>query len=343
MKIIVTRVLLGCVLAGATSFLIISSHRVNSEERRAAVLAGEIRVFEDELPAEAAGEVSQLKIREYEIKVRAYQNLLINRILEAEAKKRGLSLEKLLEDEGKARSQQPTEKDVAAYFEEKKANYEEPLEKIRERVKKDLATERLRDGQRQYIQETWRAAKVEVLLPLPRFSIAPDPQRMRGSASAPVQIVEFSDFQCPFCRRVQPTLNALLEKYGSQVALSFRDFPIIELHPMAHVSAQASRCALAQGKFWEYHNALFADPTPRPDRAKLAAHAAQIGLDAKSFESCLATGTHTKSVDEDLQIGLRAGVSSTPAFFINGIYLSGAQPQAEFERIIDRELKNPRK
>ena len=343
MKIIVTRVLLGCVLAGATSFLIIYSHRVNSEERRAAVLAGEIRVFEDELPAEAAGEVSQLKIREYEIKVRAYQNLLINRILEAEAKKRGLSLEKLLEDEGKARSQQPTEKDVAAYFEEKKANYEEPLEKIRERVKKDLATERLRDGQRQYIQETWRAAKVEVLLPLPRFSIAPDPQRMRGSASAPVQIVEFSDFQCPFCRRVQPTLNALLEKYGSQVALSFRDFPIIELHPMAHVSAQASRCALAQGKFWEYHNALFADPTPRPDRAKLAAHAAQIGLDAKSFESCLAIGTHTKSVDEDLQIGLRAGVSSTPAFFINGIYLSGAQPQAEFERIIDRELKNPRK
>ncbi len=144
------------------------------------MLAGEIRVFEDELPAEAAGEVSQLKIREYEIKVRAYQNLLINRILEAEAKKRGLSLEKLLEDEGKARSQQPTEKDVAAYFEEKKANYEEPLEKIRERVKKDLATERLRDGQRQYIQETWRAAKVEVLLPLPRFSIAPDPQRMRG-------------------------------------------------------------------------------------------------------------------------------------------------------------------
>ncbi len=142
---------------------------------------------------------------------------------------------------------------------------------------------------------------------------------------------------------MQPTLNALLEKYGSQVALSFRDFPIIELHPMAHVSAQASRCALAQGKFWEYHNALFADPTPRPDRAKLAAHAAQIGLDAKSFESCLATGTHTKSVDEDLQIGLRAGVSSTPAFFINGIYLSGAQPQAEFERIIDRELKNPRK
>lgn len=336
----VTRVLLGCVLVGAASFLIISNSRVNSEERRPAVLAGEIRVFEDELPAEAAGEVSQLKIREYEIKVRAYQNLLINRILEAEAKKRGISLEKLLENEGKARSKQPTDKDVNAYFEEKKANYEEPLEKIREKVRTDLATERLRDGQRQYIQETWRAANVEVLLPLPRFPITPDPQRMRGSATAPIQIVEFSDFQCPFCRRVQPTLNALVEKYGSQVALSFRDFPIIELHPMAHVSAQAARCALAQGKFWEYHNALFADATPRPDRPKLASHAAQIGLDAKAFETCLDTGAHAKSVDEDLQAGLRAGVSSTPAFFINGIYLSGAQPQAEFERIIDRELKN---
>ena len=325
----------GLVAAGAAGLF---GFRASTQTRTVAVAAGEHRVYEDELPAEAAGELAQMKLREYEVKVRAYQNLLVRRLLEAEAQKRSLSLEQLMEAEGRARAGKPTDAEVASYFEDKKANYEEPLEKIRDKVRADLNEERLRDGQRQYVQQVWRAAQVEVLLPMPRMPITPDLKRVRGNPQAPVMIVEFSDFQCPFCRRVQPTLNALIEKYSGQVAVSFRDFPILELHPMAHVSAQAAKCAGAQGKFWEYHDLLFAE-TGRPTREMLGKFAAQLSLDAKAFDACLDGGSQKQGVDDDMAAGLRSGVTSTPAFFINGIFVSGAQPQAEFERIIERELK----
>lgn len=335
------RIALAGVLVAACLLTVSSAYR-GDNSRAVAVAAGEHRVYEDELPAEAAGEITQLKLREYEIKVRAYQNLLVRRLLEAEAQKRKLSLEALLEAEGRMRATPPSEADLNSWFEEKKANYQEPLEKIKDKVRADVVSERQREGQRDYMREVWRAARVEVLLPMPRIAVARDAQRIRGNPQAPVMIVEFSDFQCSFCRRVLPTLMALLEKYPGQVAISYRDFPIVELHPMANVSAQAARCAGAQGKFWEYHDLLFAE-TKRPDRAMLDSFAARLQLDAKSFAVCVDSGAQKQPVEGDMQDGYRAGVSSTPAFFINGIYLSGAQPQSEFERIIERELKAPKK
>lgn len=342
MKITGSRITFGSLIVTGLFLTAFSGNRAQNLDRPVAVSAGPLRVFIDELPPEASGEIAQLKIREYEIKLRAYQNMLVRRLLEAEAQKRNLSLEQLLEAEGRARVPQPTEADLAAFFEQRKANYEAGLDKLKEKVRADFLEERLRDAQRQYVQETWRAAAVEVQLPLPRFEVAADPARVRGTRGAAVEIVEFSDFQCPFCRRVQPTLQALLTKYPGQVSLSFRDFPIVELHPMAHVSAQAARCAGNQGKFWEYHDLLFAE-TAQPSRETLGMLATQLGLEEKSFAACLDQRAHQKAVDADQDAGQRVGVSSTPAFFINGIYVSGAQPVEEFIRIIDRELKNPHK
>ncbi len=332
------KITLGSLIGCGLFLAAFSGNRAQNLDRPVAVSAGAHRVFVDELPPETAGEIAQLKIREYEIKVRAYQNVMVRRLLEAEAQKRKLTLEQLIEAEGRARSPQPTDEDLASFFEQRKANYEAPLDKVKDRVRADFAQERLRDGQRQYVQEVWRAAAVEVLLPLPRFEVAADPARVRGTRGAPIQIVEFSDFQCPFCRRVQPTLQALLAKYPGQISVSFRDFPIIELHPMAHVSAQAAKCAGDQGKFWEYHDLLFAE-SAAPTRDTLGKFAAQLGLEEKSFAACLDQKLHAKAVDADLDAGQRVGVNSTPVFFINGIFVSGAQPLEEFTRIIDRELQ----
>ena len=174
-----------------------------------------------------------------------------------------------------------------------------------------------------------------------KVQVAYDPARLRGSPQAPVMIVEFSDFQCPFCRKVQSTLKKLLEKYQGQVSLAYRDFPLRGMHSQAELAAEASRCAVEQGKFWEYHDLLFANPD-KLNRAGLAGMAQSLGLNEKQFDACLSSGKYTKQIEQDLQDGIRAGVEGTPGIFINGILLSGAQPEAAFEKIIRAQLEAPK-
>jgi len=178
-------------------------------------------------------------------------------------------------------------------------------------------------------------------LPRPqRVEVAFDPARLRGSATASVIIVEFSDFQCPFCRQVQPTLRDLLAKYDGKVSLAYRDLPLRDIHPQAQLAAEASRCAGEQDQFWQYHDLLFAHPD-KLNRAGLVEHARNLNLDEKQFSSCLSSGKYSAKIQEDLEEGVRAGVTGTPAFFINGIFLRGAKVQATFETIIETELSAP--
>ena len=180
-----------------------------------------------------------------------------------------------------------------------------------------------------------------ILLQPAKVRVAYDPARLRGSPQAPVMIVEFSDFQCPFCRKVQSTLKNMLEKYQGQVSLSYRDFPLRGMHSQAELAAEASRCALEQGKFWEYHDLLFGNPD-KLNQSGVAGMAQSLGLNEKQFDACLSSGRYTKQVEQDLQDGIRAGVEGTPGIFINGILLSGAQPEAAFEKVIRAELEGPK-
>jgi len=180
-----------------------------------------------------------------------------------------------------------------------------------------------------------------ILLQPGKVHVIYDPARLRGSPQAPVMIVEFSDFQCPFCRKVQSALKNLLETYQGQVSLAYRDFPLRGMHSQAELAAEASRCAVEQGKFWEYHDLLFGNPD-KLNRSGVAGMAQSLGLDEKQFDACLSSGKYTKQIEQDLQDGIRAGVEGTPGIFINGILLSGAQPEAAFEKIIRAELAAPK-
>ena len=170
-----------------------------------------------------------------------------------------------------------------------------------------------------------------------KIEVSFDPTRLRGNARAPVMIVEFSDFQCPFCRKIQATLKSLLAKYDGKVSLAYRDFPLRGMHGQAELGAESSRCAREQGKFWEYHDLLFAAPD-RLNRSGLLALARDLKLDEKQFESCLSSGKYRAEVERDLQDGIRVGVMGTPAIFINGTLLSGALAESVFERVIESEL-----
>jgi protein-disulfide isomerase len=159
-----------------------------------------------------------------------------------------------------------------------------------------------------------------------------------GSESAPVTIVEFSDFQCPFCKRFKDqTMDALRQKYGDKVKIYFRHFPLESIHPEARNGSEAALCANEQGKFWEMHDELFlTQDLISPDNSKSLAE--KLGLNKEQFDTCLDSSKYDSVINTDLQDGASYGVSGTPTFFIDGWRLVGAQPLAQFSAIIDKEL-----
>jgi protein-disulfide isomerase len=156
-----------------------------------------------------------------------------------------------------------------------------------------------------------------------------DGARTRGAAEAPITIVEFTDFHCPFCKWVLPTLTQIESPYGQKVKLVFRDFPLDRLHPQASKAHEAARCADEQGQFWAYHDQIYAH-APKASPEQLTANAREVGLDIAAFEHCLSSGTYQIAVQQDIEEGTRAGVTGTPAFCINGRLVSGAQPLERF-------------
>jgi len=158
-----------------------------------------------------------------------------------------------------------------------------------------------------------------------------------GPEDAPIVIVEFSDFQCPYCRRhFQQTYQALMDAYPDQIRYVFRNLPLTSIHPEALPAAVAARCADDQGKFWEYHDKLFSSELLGQE--VYIQYATDLGLDATTFRACLASGNHDEFIQADREYASSIGVRSTPTFFINGVSLVGAQSLSAFQQIIDKEL-----
>ncbi len=172
-----------------------------------------------------------------------------------------------------------------------------------------------------------------------RFDVSVDDDPILGDADAPVTIIEFSDYECPYCRVWHAQVfGELIATYGTKVRFVYRDFPLDQIHPQARPSALAATCAGEQGKYWEYHDLLFTSDLGLSDEAR-AAHAQRLGLDLERFAACMARSATNDEVDSDQRDGLAAGVQGTPTFFINGRPLVGAQPFEAFASIIDDELK----
>lgn len=199
----------------------------------------------------------------------------------------------------------------------------------------------LSETRQQYLQRVHDHPAADAAQQSTKAEVSFDPARVRGNPQAPVMIIEFSDFQCPFCRKVQPVLKNLLAKYEGRVSLAYRDFPLRGMHGQAELGAEAARCAGEQAKFWEYHDLLFENPQ-KIDRAGLIGLSRTLKLNESQFESCLSSGKYRPQVERDLQDGIRAGVLGTPAIFVNGVLVSGAEPQATFGRIIEAQLATPK-
>ncbi|MDP2684351.1 MAG: DsbA family protein [bacterium] len=198
--------------------------------------------------------------------------------------------------------------------------------------------------------DTTKTAKVagvdDTVDPTPTPSAAPTPtvadvevradDYIRGDKNAPVTLVEWSDFECPFCSRVLPSLEKVLEDYDGQVRLIYRHFPL-SFHANAQKAAEASECAGDQGKFWEMHDIMFENQSSIAVD-DLKGYAKELGLNTSTFNDCLDNDTHAQKVKDDFTEGTQVGVQGTPATFVNGTMISGAQPYESFAAAIDAAL-----
>jgi protein-disulfide isomerase len=263
--------------------------------------------------------------------------IVANRLLDAEAKTRGIDRATLIEREITAKAPAPTEPEVQAWYQANPARVNgATLDQVRAPIRQLLTEERMETARASFVETLKAKTNIAIMLEPPRFDVADGGRPARGADKAPIEMIEFSDFQCPFCQRANPTVEQVLKTYGDKIRFVYRHYPLPN-HPNARPAAEASACAEAQGKFWEYHDRLFANPTKLAD-ADLKAHAAALGLDTAKFNSCVDNHQQKPGVDKDMADGEAVGVNGTPAFFINGRAVEGAQPFEAFKRVIDEEL-----
>jgi len=298
-------------------------------------------ITSEEIEKPIASQLSKLEEQIYYLKRQRIETLINERLLAKEAAKRGISVPALLDAEVTSKVGLVTEQEIERTYKQNKAQFRGEESSAREQIRATLQRNKLATKREEFLTSLRAKSKVVVnLKPPPVFRVSlpvDDGAPFKGRANAPVTIVEFSDFHCPFCRRVLPTLSELESRYGDRIKFVFRDFPIESLHPGATKAHEAARCANDQGKFWSYHDKLFdAPPKNSPELFKNLAK--DVGLDSKTFEECLNSGKHQAAIKADIAEGNSFGVTGTPAFFINGRIISGAQPLEAFARIIDDEL-----
>jgi protein-disulfide isomerase len=299
-----------------------------------------VAITSEEVEKSLASQLSKLEEQIYNLKRQKLEALIDDKLLEKEAAKRKLTLPALLDADVTSKVGLVTEQEIEKFYQENKAQIKGEQAQVREQIRSYLQNQKLNAKRDEFLKSLRSQAKVVINLkppPVLRVEVSAAGAPFKGPAKAPVTIVEFSDFHCPFCRRVLPTLAQLESKYGEKVKLVFRDFPIDNLHPGATKAHEAARCANEQGKFWAYHDKLFASP-PKSTPEIFKELAKEVGLDVTSFETCFDGGKYQADIKKDIEEGNRVGVTGTPAFFINGRLVSGAQPLEAFSRIIDDEL-----
>jgi len=301
-----------------------------------AVVGGE-EITRNEVEANAGAQLVQLRSQIFDLTDQSLTQTIDGKLLDLEAEKRGIEKDELVSAVVDSNPPVATAAQIDSVYEAFRDQIDQPREVVTPQIEAYLLNQVRQARFDSLITDLRDAYEVDSYLQPPRFEVAETGPAL-GPATAPVTIVEFSDFECPFCTRIHPTLKQVMDDYDGRVRLVFRQFPLHALHPRAQKAAEASLCADDQGKFWEMHDAMFENSSGL-DVASLKARAGELGLDEDEFGTCLDSGQFADQVASDVAAGRALGVSGTPALFINGRFLSGAQPFDVIARVIDDELE----
>jgi protein-disulfide isomerase len=291
-----------------------------------------------ELEDHVRGQLIEIESQRYDVLSEGLDEMVAEELIKQEAKARGTTPAALEKEEIDAKVTAPTDAEVQTIYDENKEELgEATIDQLRPRIVEFLKQQKTAMRRAEYLEELKKKYATKIALRPPVVQVATEGRPEKGGgAKAPITIITFSDYQCPFCKRGEAVVEEVMKAYGDKVRLVFRDYPL-PMHPQARGAAEAAACANAQGKFWEYHDKLFANQSALGED-KLKEYAQQLGLDQKKFDQCLADKPNRAAIDKDLADGAKAGVNGTPAFFINGRMLSGAQPLEKFKEVIDDEL-----
>jgi protein-disulfide isomerase len=275
--------------------------------------------------------------KKHDIMEQALNRLVEEKLFKAEAAKRGITETELVEKEITKLIKEPTNEQIDAFYEQNKENIRKPKEQVIDKIRLYLKKDQQSDIRGAFIKKLEKEYRVSRSLKPVRFEVNAQGSPSKGPAAASIVLVLFSDFQCPYCRDFNLTIEDVIKKYGDKVRLVFRQFPLTHIHSNAQSAAKASLCAAAQNHFWEMHDSLFRNQdTLTPENIR--SWAKKLNLDIDAFNSCLDSDRISAAIQEDIRAGSAAGTDGTPTLFINGRYLGGARSFEEITDIIDEEL-----
>ncbi len=311
--------------------------RCQRDPRTIVALVQDYGITEGEFDQALGDRLIKIRTEEYDLKRSALNGYIQVEQIRREASMRGLSVADLIRVEVSDKVLAVTSIEANAIYESRKAEYraiarEDALRLASERLKAQRTSER----RAEYLAELWKRFEPQILLDPPRATSNLAVGPAKGPDQAPITIVEFTDFQCPFCAKVQPVLKQLDAMYPGKIRFAFRSLPISS-HAFAEPAAEAALCAGEQGRFWDMHDHLFErqDALTTQD---LARYAHTIGLDQALFDSCRASDRPAKASREDQAAAAGMGINSTPTFFINGRLLTGAADYSTLSELVEEEL-----
>ena len=306
-----------------------------------AVKVGDITITEAELMKGLETDLYELENKKFDLKFNKVNSMVIEKLMANDPKKKGLTNDEYMEKYITSKIE-ITANDINNFIKEKNIPAQQVNPQIKERIKQYLMVEKKKGALDEWLGEKTKSTPIEVFFNKPRrpsFDVKVGNAPFIGDKDAKVEVVEFSDFQCPFCSKASVILKQIKQKYGKKVKIAFKQYPL-PFHAQAKGASVAALCANEQKTefFWKLHDAMFAD------QSKLAINdiktsAKKIGVDSAKFDKCLDSNKYLAQVEADIKQGQEIGVKSTPTFFVNGQLIQGAQPIEVFSEIIDAELK----
>lgn len=306
----------------------------------AAKVGDDITITQEELVDGIEAEIFEAETKVFEIKFNKLKSILVQKFMDRDPRKKGMSNDAYLE-KYIATGVNISDKEIDAFIKDQNIPEEHINPQVREKIKNYIGMERKKEAVDKWIAEQTKKNTVEVFIAKPRrptYPVEAGNAPFFGDKDAKVTIVEYSDFQCPFCAKGADILKEIKKKYGKKVKIAFKNFPL-PFHNHAEGAAVASLCANEQGseKFWKMHDEMFAHQDSL-DPEGLKGLAKKIGLHVDQFTKCLSTNKYLTQVQADMEEGKKHKVKSTPTFFVNGQLVNGAQPLDVFTEIIEEEL-----
>jgi protein-disulfide isomerase len=314
------------------------SEEPSSSQSGIAARFGDTVITEAEVEEKAGGQLVGLYQQIFQAKDQQLRFMIFEQLVDEAAAAEGISREAYLEREVAGKIPEPNDAQIQQVINQYRSQLPPDEAQARQQVVAFLKQQMGQQYETGLRTRLFDAAGVEILLDPPRVNPVIEAfNPLRGSADAPVVLIEYTDYQCPYCDRAQPTITAVLERYGDSVVHVFKNLPL-PMHQQATLAAEAALCAADQGKFWELHDWLFANKT-NISHDTLVAQAEVIGVDLPVFTECVDSRVHMDEVQADAAEAASFGIRGTPGFVVNGRILTGAQPLDAFIDVIDDELR----